>query len=773
MANTEEATERMDALNKALQTLSQYRGDQRHQGELTFLEFLREVVLRPERNIRNVTQVYADMVHFFVRTDEDEYADDPESISYLSYDCGRLFVEGSDRPFFADRLFANRLIRHVESLSVGDQQNKIYIFDGPHGSGKSTFLNNLLRKFEQYANTPEGARYEVVWRLKEQQLAGSVHNVASLAAKLSQLLGDENRDEAATGSAGQVNDEGGNWLILPCPSHDHPLLLIPKEIRVQFLDDLLDSDRFKYQLFSEKKYEWVFREEPCTICTSLYQELLRQHGDPMRVLESVFARPYVFNRRLGDGISVFNPGDRRSQRGVIQDEEVQRSLNAMFFPGSKVSYLYSNYAKTNNGIYALMDVKSHNTERLMDLHNIISDGVHKVEHIEERVNSLFFALMNPEDKKVLTDLAAFSDRIEYVNIPYVLDIKTEVEIYREIFGNHIIESFLPRVLHNFARVIVATRLRTKSDAMLEWIQEPDKYQLYCDRNLQLLKMEIYTGYIPNWLSEEDVERFTSKRRLKIIAESEQDGWSGLSGRDSIRMFNEFYSIYAREDKLIDMSMLGKFFRKYCKKDKTMLPMNFLDSLLRMYNWSVLQSVKEALYNYNEEQISRDIQNYLFAVNFEPGTTETCPFTGERLEIGEAFFRRIEARLMVPESGAEAFRDSVQKAYATNTLTQEMRRDNLSITETGMYRHLHERYIHTIKEKVLEPFLENENFRRAVKEFEQESFKTYDQKIQNDVRFMMANLQKKFGYSRQGAKEICIYVIDNNLPATFADQSSAS
>jgi hypothetical protein len=187
------------------------------------------------------------------------------------------------------------------------------------------------------------------------------------------------------------------------------------------------------------------------------------------------------------------------------------------------------------------------------------------------------------------------------------------------------------VLHNFARVIVATRLRTKSDAMLEWIQNPDKYELYCDRNLQLLKMELYTGFIPPWLAEEDAERFTSKRRLKIIAESEQDGWQGLSGRDSIRMFNEFFSLYAREDKLIDMSMLGKFFRKYCKKDKTILPMGFLDSLLRMYNYAVLQSVKESLYSYNEEQIAKDIQNYLFAVNFEPGTTATCglPVSGWR------------------------------------------------------------------------------------------------------------------------------------------------
>jgi predicted Ser/Thr protein kinase len=766
----------MSELTKALNTLRQYKGDRNQQAELSFTEFLQEVVERPERNIRSVAQVYADMAHYFVSDGVDEYHNDPESINYLNYDCSRLFVEGSDRPFFADRLFANRLMRHVESMSVGDQQNKIYIFDGPHGSGKSTFLNNLLRKFEQYANTPEGTRFEVVWKLKENHLAGGVHSVASLATKLSQLLGDETVEDPGGATNHQEKESIGNEgrLTLPCPSHDHPILLIPKDIRRQFLDELLQNDDFKALLFTEKQYEWVFREEPCTICTSLYQELLKKYVDPLKVLEDcLFARPYVFNRRLGNGISVFNPGDRRAQKNVIGSEEVQRALDAMFAPAGKVPYIYSNYARINNGIYALMDVKSHNTDRLMDLHNIISDGVHKVEQIEERVNSLFFALMNPEDKKLLTDLAAFSDRIEYVNLPYILDLKTEIEIYREIFGEHIDDSFLPRVLHNFARVIVATRLRTRSDAMLEWIQDPAKYELYCDRNLQLLKMEIYTGYIPAWLTEEDAERFTSKRRLKIIAESEQDGWKGLSGRDSIRMFNEFYSTYVREDKLIDMSMLGKFFRKYCKKDKDMLPMGFLDSLLRMYNYAVLQSVKESLYYYNEEQISRDIQNYMFAVNFEPGTVETCRFTKERLEISEPFFQRIEARLMVKPGDAAAFRNSVQKAYTSTTLPQEILRDNLEVTKTALYLHLHERYIHTLKDKVLEPFEENENFRRAVKEFDQESFRTYDKKIQSDVTFMMENLRKKFGYTRQGAKEICIYVIDNNLAQVFASQLAPS
>ncbi|MCP3892825.1 MAG: serine protein kinase PrkA [Desulfobulbaceae bacterium] len=764
----------MRNLTRAFGNFEKTRGQWRQSPVLSFADFLQEVVKYPNRVIRDVYHVYSDMIDAYVCDGVDEYGDDPESIQFLKYDCSRLFADGSDRPFFADRLFANRLMRHVDSFKVGAKQNKIYIFDGPHGSGKSTFLNNLLRKFEEYSNSPEGSRYEVVWRLKHEHLVGGVHNYNSLAEKLAWVLdsdGKKNLSEEAKDN-GCEDTESGDYFHVPCPSHDNPLLLVPKEIRRQFFDDLFENDEFKWQLFTEKKYEWIFHEEPCTICVSLYQELLKKYRDPIKVMECVYARPYIFNRRLGEGVSVFNPGDKPLRNTIMSNEVVQRSLDALLCGSKHVSYLYSRYAKTNNGIYALMDIKSNNTDRLMELHNIISDGVHKVEDIEEQVNSLLFALMNPEDKKLLEDLHAFADRVEYINIPYVLDLQTEVDIYRENFGKHINETFLPRVLHNFARVIIATRLRTKSDAMDEWIGKSDKYELYCDTNLQLLKMEIFTGYIPGWLTEEDVANFTAKRRQKIVAESEKDGWKGFSGRDSIRLFNEFYSIYARPDKLIDMSMLGKFFRKYCKEDRDILPMGFLDSLLRMYNYTVLQEVKESLYYYNEEQISKDIVNYIFAVNFEPDTVEYCEFTGEKLEITEEFFARIEARLQVDSGGNNTFRNNVQKTYSTTALPQEMLRDGLDITETSLYQHLYEKCTYNLKEKVLEPFLKNENFRRAVKDYNHEDFKTYDEKIQSDVTYMMQNLQHKYRYSRQGAKEICIYVVDNDLAKIFSESKPA-
>jgi len=776
-------------VRSAMQNLDRIISDRHHNLPVSFEDFLKTMEERPHQVLRNVFQVYHDMIKTYIVEGEDEYPDDPESIHFVKYDCTELFVEGSDHPFFADRLFANRFMEQVEALRRGTQQNKIYIFDGPPGCGKSTFLNNLLKKFEEYTKTEEGSRYESIWRL-DRNLLGLLtedesiplyDKVAQVMEQVSPEPRNNENDEgpgAPLSGAGLKNelDKGDMppfdeaFIEVPCPSHDHPIVMIPKHYRRKFLDDLLSNDEFKWKLFTEKEYEWIFRDTSCTICSSIYWALLRRLKNPLKVFQMLYARPYQFNRRLGEGISVFNPGDRPMRQNIMGNPVLQNRINNLLRDSNQVKYLFSRYAKTNNGIYALMDIKSHNVERLIELHNIISEGVHKVEDIEENVNSLLMALMNPEDKKNVQNLQSFSDRIEYINIPYVLDLNTEIAIYRNIFGKHIDNNFLPRVLHNFARVIISTRLIAKSEALLEWIGDPQKYSRYCDENLQLLKMEIYTGYIPSWLTEEDRKRFTAKRRRKIIAESVSEGARGFSGRDSIKIFNEFYSKYAREDKLIDMSTLCLFFTKVRKDLSKSIPERFLVSLLDMYDYTILQEVKESLYYYNEAQIARDLQNYLFASNFEIGNVTTCTFTGDRIEISDAFFESIERRLLgenQEEKVRLAFREETQKVYASKALTQEIMLEGIPVTETELFQALHERYVFNLKEKVLEPFLKNENFRQAIKDFKEDSFKSYDRRIRNDVTFLMTNLCEKSKYTQQGAKEICIYVVDNELAQKFA------
>ncbi|MDY6855029.1 MAG: serine protein kinase PrkA [Thermodesulfobacteriota bacterium] len=761
----------MEKTEEALQFLNRCVGESDQIQPIPFEEFIKTLHEKPSTVIRNVFQVFHDMIKYYIDEGIDEYPDDPESVRFINYDCSRLFVYGSDRPFFADRLFANRLIKQAEAFKQGAQQNKIYIFEGPPGCGKSTFLDNLLMKFEEYANTREGSRFEVVWRLDSRLLGGSPRKeINPVLTRLCQLLDISPEDQNGLLQRQDIIDTNDNYIEVPCPSHDNPILMIPKNLRRVFFDTLFANDEFKWRLFTEKEYEWVFKSNPCTICSSLYLALHNALKTPQEVYKMIYAQPYRFNRRLGEGISVFNPGDKPIKQNILRNEVLQNRIQRLLKDGNQLKYIFSSYAKTNNGVYALMDIKSHNTERLIELHNIISEGLHKVEDVEENVDSLLIALMNPEDKKNIENFQSFSDRIEYIYLPYVLDLKTEVEIYRNTFGRHIDGCFLPRVLHNFARVIISTRLNIKSEALLEWIDTPSRYSLYCDENLQLLKMELYTGHIPTWLTEEDRKKLTAKLRRKIIAESEKEGDHGLSGRDSIRIFNDFYSRYVKDDKLISMSNLYDFFIRFDKEEKRTVPEGFLDSLCRMYNYTVLQEVKESLYYYNEEQISKDIKNYLFAINFKVGSVETCTFTKEKIDITEDFLNGIEDHLLGTDTDKEKrikFREETQKEYASRTLTKEMMVEGKSIEDTEHYKMLHDQYEYHLKEKVLDPFLENENFRRAIKDYDSDDFKTYDKKIRNDVTFLMNNLSKKYNYTEKGAKEVCIYVIDNELAKNFA------
>ena len=162
----------MENIKLALQHLDKVISEQDQRAPIFFQDFIKIMSVRPSRVLRNVFQVFHDMMMAYVGEGVDEYPDDPESINFINYDCSKLFVEGADHPFFADRLFANRLINQVDALKRGAQQNKIYIFDGPPGCGKSTFLNNLLKKFEEYTNTEDGFRYETVWRLASKDLGG-------------------------------------------------------------------------------------------------------------------------------------------------------------------------------------------------------------------------------------------------------------------------------------------------------------------------------------------------------------------------------------------------------------------------------------------------------------------------------------------------------------------------------------------------------------------------------------------------------------------------
>ena len=110
-----------------IKELSKQLGEKQDNSLLTFDQFLNYSADKPDSIFRNIFQLFYDFIHEYISEGADEYPDDPESIGFIDYDCSQLLVNDADNPFFADRLFANKLVGLKSSFRRGAQQNKIYV----------------------------------------------------------------------------------------------------------------------------------------------------------------------------------------------------------------------------------------------------------------------------------------------------------------------------------------------------------------------------------------------------------------------------------------------------------------------------------------------------------------------------------------------------------------------------------------------------------------------------------------------------------------------
>jgi len=196
-----------------------------------------------------------------------------------------------------------------------------------------------------------------------------------------------------------------------------------------------------------------------------------------------------------------------------------------------------------------------------------------------------------------------------------------------------------------------------------------------------------------------------------------------------------------------------------------VPVDFIDKLIDLYDYDVLQQVKDSLYYYNEQHIADEILNYLFAINFEIGDIKKNVATNDTIDISEEYLKGFEAKILgetATINSRKLFRKEVLNEYITQTLSQEIRVSNIDITATKQYLNLFERYSRNLKENVLESYINNDNFRRAIIDYGTTSFYTYDNRVKRDVSMLINNMVKKYSYGETGAKQVSIYVLDKKI-----------
>lgn len=704
---------------KALEKLTQKISEHQTPPILSFESFLDALVQQPDFFLKDIFKTFSAMMEFYLYENKTEKR---ELLNIDEANFDNLFQKDCEEPFFIDRLLANRLLKLTNAFKKGGQYGQIYLFEGPPGSGKSTFLNNLLAKLQHYTQTKEGVLYQTNWK---------------------------------------IND-----IDFTCPQHDHPLIQIPKRLRRDFLNDLLPESEIKQKLFNEKTFEWIWKDEPCALCKSMQKNTIEKEKKPLSFLNYLYAKPWSFDRQYGDGISIFNPNDMLIDK-PLQNEILKKNLENYF--DKQFQVIYSAWANTNNGVVALMDIKENNITRLMAMHGLVSDLVHKVGLTEENIKSFFMGSVNPADKVHYQYTPSFQDRIVSIPVPYILDYDTEVAVYKHKFGQKIIQYFQPRVIENIARIVIASRLQT-SNIIEQWLQDAHQYVGWLDRNLLILKMEIYAGKIPHWLSEEDRKNFDEKIKKEFMKEAETEGQFGFSGRQSVQIFNSIFTKYSKNEKLITMEMVKNYFEEREEQYKE-IPHQFISGLIDFYDFEVLQELKESVYSYNENHIQKDILNYLYSLNYEGQNTVFNPYTNEKIDIDIMNFWNFEHIVLGNEFTtryAEKFRQNMRKEYVAQTLVQEIQIQGKTLQQSTQYQFLYEKYTQNLKENSLVPYIADENFKRAIQDYGTHAFHAYNERMKNDVVMLFNNLEAKFSYSIIGAKQIILYALEGDLMTKFIE-----
>ena len=136
-----------------------------------------------------------------------------------------------------------------------------------------------------------------------------------------------------------------------------------------------------------------------------------------------------------------------------------------------------------------------------------------------------------------------------------------------------------------------------------------------------------------------------------------------------------------------MNDIKNFFTKQSQYAER-IPKGFIDSIIRLYNYNVMQQIKECLFHHNEERISKDIQNYLFATNYDLGEKLICPYTNEMIELTDNFFLFIEQNLFdkkVSEEKRKQFRTETALRFTTSLQSMQADGGRLTIATRTLRR----------------------------------------------------------------------------------------
>jgi serine protein kinase len=648
--------------------------------EGSFEDYL-ELVRKNPLVTRNAYQRLYDMV---LAHGVEEYIDNKKKL--VRYKFFRDDAHGGKDAVFGLDVSLMRLMNVLKSAAQGyGTDRRIILLHGPVGSAKSTIVRSLKRGVEDYSRTHEGALYTYSWHLP-----------------------------------GPLAELAGGTEIFPCPMHDEPLRLIPREWRAETIKKLnLGNADVKVTIEGDVN----------PACRMIFKELMRHYnGDFSKVMSHVRVRRQVLSEQDRVGIGTFQPKDEKNQDSTELTGDINYRKIATFGVDSdpRAFNFDGEFNVANRGIIEFVEILKLDVAFLYDLLGATQE--HKIKpkkFAQTDIDEVIIGHTNEaEYKKLLSNefMEALRDRTIKVDIPYITRVQEEVRIYARDFttervGKHI----APHTLYVAALWAVLTRL-----------DEPKKH------NLSLLqKAKLYDG--------KTLPGFTQDNIKELRKESMREGLDGISPRYiQDKISNALVS--EKGDGHINPFMVMNELESGLKHHSLISA----DDIRKRYG-EMLQVVKQEYEDIVKNEVQRAISadegmiqklcaNYIDNIKaYTQKEKVKNPYTGQDEEPDERLMRSIEDKIDIPDSRKDDFRREIMNYIGA-----------LAIEGRTFDYKTNERLHKALESKLFEDQKDSIKLTSLVSN-------VVDRETQAKIDVVKQRLIKNFGYDEVSATDVLNYV----------------
>lgn len=561
--------------------------------EGSFEEYLQ--ILREDPKIaRSAYQRIYDMI---VSYGANEYVQFREPLVHYNF-FDDPFEDGKDAVFGLDKPLME-LVRIFQSAARRyGTERRVLLLHGPVGTAKSTIVRLLKKGLEAYSRTDEGRLYSFYWVL-------------------------ENGDK------------------MNCPMHEDPLHLIPNELRLLVLKELISENHGLGKVEIEG--------DLCPACRFTYNQMLEEAGgDWLQVVNRIRVKRLLLSEKDRIGIGTFQPKDEKNQDSTELTGDINYRKIAEY--GSDSDPRAFNFDGelniANRGLVEFIEILKLDVAFLYDL--LTASQEHKIKpkkFAHTDIDEVILGHTNEAEYRRLLNneyMEALRDRTIKIDVPYVTRFSDEVRIYERDFNDHRVtgKHIAPHTLEIAALWAILTRLEQPKRAGLTLLQ----------------KLKLYDG--------KSLPGFTEDSVMELQAETKQEGMVGISARyiqdklsnvlvsnQTVTCVNPFMLMRELETGLRHHSLITS-------EDQRKHYRELLSVVRGEYDEIVKNEVQRAI-TADEAAIKRLCGNYIDNIKaYTQKQKVRNLYTGQDEAPDERLMRSIEEKIEIPESRKDDFRREI-------------------------------------------------------------------------------------------------------------------